>query len=626
MSSSDSEYVPGTGTTRDNLESPHAESDGDDPESFNSPLSADESSVSLSKSPRGRSRSRKRKESTDQYIDDLSSRRKRHYSSKYHSLLNHTIDDLQFDPLWQGRSDLYPSQIGISRWSPQEKEFFYRGLVRYGRTDLPAIAALIGTKSELEVHVYLQLLQENNVKLHMYGDRQSLISTADIPAAVEVSEQCCAALEQAAESLAQLQQRYEERHEKQKHADLWRLDDKAAHWIDQCISEGEEGIAQVRQRVPAAEILNLGTFLELSAKLFMNSSEPDGNYRSFVSRCEKPSIQYTAFSDLYSVALSITKRIIQSSLFFAMSRRRATQSSSYSHKRAVKRADVVAVLNVLGLKENARDFWIELPRRCNLDVHDSSSKTGYGGAMHHEEVERILGWAPITEALVADESEDEAYLSKSNAASSLDPEEVSTMPSSPNTAASRDHSPSRSSAASDSPPPAKDFDHRTEEYLEYIDRQASAKEELKLWEMLGKEPPSDLLVGEPTSGPKPPGPHRQSKDELDDWRGWTDFRPVWEAYDLGGLDKDLVENEMQMQRLSTKLAKSRGRGHHTHPPGERATSRTSQSDDELGTSERDVGDECEDLERSEENEDESMESHKETSSDEDGSAVRVTPG
>lgn len=510
--------------------------------------------------PRGK-RPRKRKRNADRSLDNKARKRKRCYSTEYHILVNNTIRDLGLDPLWAGRADLPPGQVGISRWSPEEKELLYRGLVRYGRDNLPAIAALIGSKSELEVHVYLQLLQDSKMKLHTYSDRQSLSSGADVPAAVEISEPCCAALEQMADSLAFLQQRHEEYQEKKKHPDLWKLDQKAAEWVNQRMSEGDDGLNEVRDRLPAAEVLNLDSFLDLSAKCFMNSSEPDSNFRSFVSRFEKPSMIHAAFSDVYSVVLSITKRIIQSSLFFAMSRLRATSSSSYSHSKAVKQADVLAALDVLAMKRNARAFWVELPRRCKLGIHNGTSKTGYEGAMDYDEVERILGRTPTSDADLVGESQKEDSDSDSNQASSSDAVTDSASPSALDRVESPDLIPSHGSATTSSLLSAEDFDHTSEAYLEYVDQRASRKEEFRLWEMLGKEPLS-LAQRETTSRPKHPGPYRQSKDDLDDWRGWTEIRPEWEAYDPENLDHDFTENRRQMRMKSAKLARADMRKRH----------------------------------------------------------------
>ncbi|KAI4096332.1 MAG: hypothetical protein LQ344_001158 [Seirophora lacunosa] len=537
---------------------------------------------SSSSSPTG-NKSQKRKRSADSVLDHEISGWKGSYNSKYHRLLNQTIKDLTLDPLWTDRSDLGPGQVGISRWSPLEKEFLFRGLVSYGRENLPAIATLVGSKSELEVHVYLQLLQETNVKLHTYGDKQSLMMGADVPAAIEVSAECCALLEQTADSLALMQQRYEEHQEKKTQPNLWKLDQNATAWVNDCLSKGEEGIVEVRQRLPAAELLDLGRFLELSKKLFMNSDDPGYNFRTFVSRCEKPSILHTAFSDLYSVMLSTTKRIIQSSLIFAMSRLRATQSPYYSHKRAVKVVDVLAALSVLGMEKNAKEHWVKLPRRCKLSIHNHANRTGYEGAMSYHEVESILGRTATTETVLAGESQSEPANSESPEVSLSDTDLVSATSSSQNRTASPKLVLSHSNATSESTPPAKGCDERADEYLEGIDREANRSGELRLWKMLRKEPPPELLSKYPTSKPKSPESYGQYKHDLDDWGGWTNFEPEWETYGFSLLSEDTVENRTRVQSRSAEFLRASGNKRCVGLYQERATSRSPTPRDAIET-------------------------------------------
>ncbi|KAL8707030.1 MAG: hypothetical protein Q9225_007871 [Loekoesia sp. 1 TL-2023] len=398
---------------------------------------------------------------------------------------------------------------------------------------------------------------------------------AHIPAAVEISDECCNSLEQAADALAALQQRHEEQFEKQKHADLWRLDQKTAQWADRSLSEGEEGRMEICRRLPAAEILDLNQFLKLSTNVFMNSSEPDSNYRSYVSRSEKPSILYTAFADLYSLVLSVTKRLIQSSLFFAMSRLRATQSSYYSHKRAVKQADVLTALKVVGMKENAREFWVKVPRRCRLIIHDQKNATNSGEAMDYNEVEKVLAQAKSAvgkRSVQANSSEAENASPKHHGESSSDSEsESQSIASSSSDINTSDGSSSQSGRTTKSPTSGEIFARRTDIYLKHIDQKASRKEELRLWQILDKDPPDDISIQKPSSIKlRNPGPYRKNRDDMDDWRGWVDFRPEWEVYDVDNLDKDLFENRRQMRIRSAERGGEdrRGRG---------STSRTLQS-------------------------------------------------
>ncbi|KAI4185394.1 MAG: hypothetical protein L6R41_004168 [Letrouitia leprolyta] len=501
---------------------------------------------------------RKRKRRASEEIALRISNPKRYYSTKYHSLFNKAVEDLQ--PEIHASADengLKTSQIGISTWSPHEKGEFFRGIARHGRNNLPAVAGLIKTKTELEVHVYLRALQEASKKQHKYGERRWLIGPADIAPAVEISDPCCASLEEAADAMALFQQRYEERHEKQKHADLWILDQKVAQWANRRLSEGEEGRIEISKSLPAAETLDLSHFLKLSTNIFMNSNDPHNNYRSFVSRSGKPSMLYTAFADLYALVLSITKRIIQSSLFFAMSRLRATQSSHYAHQQAVRQADVFAALRVLGMKHSVKDYWIHVPRRCKLDVHNQANARSAGKALDYDEVERALTHAKSTvgQNFDATESKEDCNASP-RPPEQLDSELESTSIESSSIDIDRtEDSPTQSGLETDFSVPGERFNERVDMYLEHVDQKESEKEELRLWKMLNRSPPTDIPAQEPPVEIGNPGPYRKDKADMDDWRNRANVRPEWDICDIDGLDKDLAENRKQMRIHSWKSAR-----------------------------------------------------------------------
>ncbi|KAL8660641.1 MAG: hypothetical protein Q9202_006345 [Teloschistes flavicans] len=534
--------------------------------------SADISSPSLSMSTNDSPNSRKRKRSLDGKAGHRSVRQNTHYSARYLRLLNATISDVHLESLGSDAGKFHTSQIGISTWSSKEKELLFRGTAQYGGDNLANVAKLIGTKSELEVRVYLQLLQESSTKQHIYGQRSTLVGSGDISAAIEVSTNCCAHLEQAADTLSKLQQRHEERQEQQRHADLWRLDQDISDWVEKCMREGKKSKAEIHDRLPAAELLNLGRFLKLSEQLFMNSDESEGNWRSYVSRTDKVSIMYTAFSDLHNLAMSAVKRLVQTSLFFARSRLRASHSH-YAHQQAVKRCDVHAALRVLAMKTNARDQWVGVARRCKLKVYDQD----VDDIMGYSEVESKLWQRKLAvEARSISASENEAMDRRvqSSDTGSLESRHNSAMTSSvsaPNCLDSDKDTVEQSGSGLDWPQKEALFDRETETYLEYIDQKASRKEELRLWEMLGREPPEDLSLGEPGTV-KNPGPYRHDRDDLDHWRGWLDFRPEWEAYPVKDLELKLLENRRQTLLKTSPLMKPTGLG----PESARGPSRAHQ--------------------------------------------------
>ncbi|KAL8847498.1 MAG: hypothetical protein Q9221_007453 [Calogaya cf. arnoldii] len=470
------------------------------------------------------------------------SRLKLSYNTKYHGLLNDTVRDLHPVPLTSTTHDAHTTQVGMCQWSSHERGLLFGGLARYGADSLPAIVALIGTKSEPEVHTYLQSLKAASVKQHMYGKRQSLVRMADIPAAVELSEDCCASLEQAADSLATLQQRHEEHSEKQMHGDLWKLDQDNARWIEWRMCESEEGKSEIHERVPAAELLNLGQMLELSRNLFMNAADRDINWHSLSSWSDNPALQYTAFSDLHSIAVSITTRLTQTALFFAMSRLRATNSKYYLHQCAVKRCDVLAAINVLGMKESAREGWVQVARRCKLEVIDQARGTVEKSKLNYSEVERALGGEEHTVEARGKLGGSTCDENDSNAESILEDGSVSLAGTSDGSC----NLSTQSNTTIDRNEPAYKFGTKTDAHLDSIDQQASEKEELWLWKMLGKDPPS-ILSGQESAQIEDPGPHRHNGNDLDDWRDWVDVRSGWEVYDVQHLGVSLKDNQDEAQ-------------------------------------------------------------------------------
>ncbi|KAL8672290.1 MAG: hypothetical protein Q9168_003233 [Polycauliona sp. 1 TL-2023] len=499
---------------------------------------------------------RKRSPSQDSASQPQPGRLKQSYNTKYHGLLNDTVSDLLFDPATAVTDKAHITQTGICLWSPHETRLLFDGIARYGQDSLPAIAALIATKSELEVQTYVQSLKAASVKQHMYGKKQSLVGIADIPAAVELSEECCASVEQAAESLATLQQRQEEQSERQRHADLWKLDQGKARWVERRMGESEEGRLEIQGRLPAAGLLNLGQLLKLSRNFFMNAADLEINWRSLssTSRSETPALMYTAFSDLHDITVSIISRLVQNTLFFAMSRLRAAKSPYYPHQRAAKRCDVQAATRVLGMKRSARDGWSQVARRCKLEVYDQARGSGIRHEMNYSEVERVLREkkSPAEARARQGESTDDDH--ELNEGSISEDQSVSLV----STSDESHHSPPQHNAATDPKELVDKIGRKADAYLDFIDRGKSEKEEARLWKMLGKDPPGIRPCGKPTQA-EDPGPQRQGRNELKGWREWVDLKPEWEVYDVQQLGAGLENNRIQAQlkeRLSPKSAMS----------------------------------------------------------------------
>ncbi len=478
-----------------------------------------------------------------------------HYNNNYRNLLNNTIDDITKKTISGELKPLGASQIGITEWSVKEKELFFRALTTKGKDDLLGIAAMIGTKNELEVHVYLQLLQKARKEHHLYDRRQQLLGISDVVGAFEVSKDCCDALDLAADALGVLQEEKEHESEIEKYGELRLLDATAAKWVEDHLHKGKDGESEVLQVLPAATVLNLGYYLELSSRLFMNSNDPEYNWRSYSGRDESPSILYSAFSDIQDIAVSVTRRLIQSTLFFATSRLRATSSSTYTHRLHVRRRDVTAALSVLGMKYDAKSYWTGVAKRCSLDVYeDPKRRTVEGERLNYDEIERRL-------------NEPRKYKLKSGAITPQENDLASQTPLHEDDSSVSDYLSEDISKVTASPDDA-DLSHTSCEshalaqehleqdqdaYVNAIDLKASQYEEQRLWKILGQKAPETVKPWE-IELPKRSGPSRISREDLDDWRSWVDYVGEWEAHDKPVSASDFAATQKKFRNRRSRAA------------------------------------------------------------------------
>lgn len=528
--------------------------------SADSDSSLDPSNSELSNS--GRTRKRKRSPQR-RHVESRLRRLRPFYSNEYREVFNDTITGiLQGTPL--GEADqLSPKQIGITCWSSEELGVFFTALARNGRHNLHAICSAIGTKTEPEVHAYLQLLQNANTHQHVNGPRHELFQNSDIPAALEISQDCCNALEIAADALSVLQQEKENRLERKLYGRLWRLDCRIADRIERSRGDIKDGNERPLGAVPAAELLNLKSFLELSENIFMNSSIEEDNWRSNCGGKIPVSIMHTAFADFHTLTVSITRRLISSSLFIAMSRLRSTRKNVGN---IVHSKDIKAALDILGMKHNSREFWIRVARRSRLTVFSGSTLQSES-KLSYDEVERRLsatckrshkkksnqpnrndgqsgsegtgddGTTAGSEesALSAELNSDDHAVSDAADISKKDRHIPFNAASDSLFSWTDDSSlaPSEEERSSDSEDMTEDEQQEVDSdtYAEALDCRASQSEEHSLWKMLGREPPTNvILMPEQVELPGLIQPKRRRGDDLDDWKAWTDYAPEWEIY------------------------------------------------------------------------------------------------
>ena len=353
---------------------------------------------------------RRRKRNADEDLQSVPSKKSRFFedSRHYQQLLEETIQEVTTGHSFHDEdSPLEPSRVGASSWTAQEKNEFFKAITVLGKDDIRAVAARLKTKSAFEVASYRRLLQQSLADLSVSEDCHELVEYFELPAAQELSHDCCEQLDQAAASLRKLEQRGEQSSAEQEQSNFWLLTPKVASKIESKLADKDEG-QQVAATLPAAQLLKLESWLTLAREVFMNPGPPrvDDNWQTVATsngdgELELPSIYKDAFQDFANLAVSMTERLVQATLFQAMSRCRAMHSKHFTDPEgfSVQAEDVWGACDLLKLQCNSRSFWTYAPRRCGLCVYRKvTHRANEAERMSYEEVERELGGKPITKA------------------------------------------------------------------------------------------------------------------------------------------------------------------------------------------------------------------------------------
>ncbi|KAL2811654.1 hypothetical protein BJX63DRAFT_270088 [Aspergillus granulosus] len=452
----------------------------------------------------------------------------------------------QQDNLNTGEDNFTTTQDGIVIWTAQEKQLLYQALDRKGKHRIREIAAVIGSKSELEVQEYLRLLQKGVRRQHFSDSHPRTAILGDIPAAAEISEQCCKSLEQHAELLCLVEQVEENIEGKLRYGRQWIVDQETAEQLDAAFDTENGETPAVDAKVAAhmsesesqnetessstlnapAELFNMAKWILLSERLFMNfgGTRLEDNWVNIAFENETPSITADAFTIFYDIALTAIRRLVHATHFFAASRVQRNENSGRPSARVVSSSDVRRAANTLNMRTDSSEFWTGLARRCGLEVVDER---------------HIQGWNPIS----LDHDEVEDLLSRRE----LPKEPYKTDV--PRSMSRRCSSSTASGISLDSVDPESSED----EHAEAVDRQNSAIDELLCWTVLGQSPPENLEaeLSNKHIPPRPAG-KRKTMEELVDWRERTLHRSEWEelGYETQNLDRDLNSGRKR-PRLAT---------------------------------------------------------------------------
>ncbi|RGP73752.1 rna polymerase i-specific transcription initiation factor rrn5 [Fusarium longipes] len=456
-------------------------------------------------------------------------------NTDYLDLLNRDIEDAAQRVCFthhEEETTLYSTQIGLTYWSVPEKKLFFEAIARLGQSNLPGIASRIGTKSEIEVNHYLDVLQRARL-LRQREVRRPAIEFSEIPAAVELSQQCCHALDEAADAISVRQERKEELREEGKWGECWEITPKIARLLD----KGESITGS--QDLHFKRLFNLHTWLRLSERIFMNSSIPSENWEHIDSR--PPSMWATTFEDFHSLAISITKRLVQTTLFLSMSRIRAKRELVPHTRNIVRAQDVEAAVASLGMQPNSHQFWSKCARRLRLEVQEeppNKDEEGEGEPLSYEEIEHLLSPNEEDVEPTVKPEFDEIVDSSEPEALSSDYEEEPLISDEEGAAVDREANEVLQFSAADFPETYRKkevlknriiTERRQEQYAEERDRFASWQAENDIWDLLQKRPPIEL--------PKVPEPGPLQRSTMDvesifpigrDWRTKTKYRSEWE--------------------------------------------------------------------------------------------------
>ena len=305
----------------------------------------------------------------------------------------------------------------------------------------------------------------------------------------------------------------------------------------------------------------------------MNPGAPrlESNWHNMATEGERPALTYAAFDDFHDLAVSLTRRLIQTSMFLAESRMRSTKGQGYDPQRLVKERDVIAALDVLGMTSSLSDKMLGVARRNSMRVIQGSHDKGSSGSkvLTYNELEREIASAkrsrrgrrsvsttsrssttpPSLEDAASDPGHPAAGIpASSQTARRMSPALISIHDSESDISLS---DVSMSDVDVDAENPEIDpyeglsfhastsrqkrrqiyLESQQDAYMEDLDSRKSQQEEMHLWQILGRDPPTKTngeLQEELGVRPKT---LRKTREDLADWRGL--FASEWEAFGDG---------------------------------------------------------------------------------------------
>ena len=492
--------------------------------------------------------SKKRKAEDEEPRFSTAKRIERFYNEGYRKLYNSTIEvySSSYSSAGHVSQPFSTSQIGSTVWTKTEKDLFFNLLPRKGRHDIGGIATELVTKSEPEIVQYLGLLQKGLMDAELAHYRPWFVDKPNFDAADEISPECVSILDRAGDALAARQYKEDERNEHAKRGEMWMLTPTIGGWVDDRLRRGRNSKLEVSLILPAANLLNLKSFLWLSKRFFMNSSDLEYNWSSYAETPRCPTIMYSAFSDFHTLAIDITKRLVRSVLHCAMSRLRAENSLAVKRRRLIDRRDVFAAIDILEMRRSVAPYWSGVPRRCKLRVfEDGKIVTFTGKEYSYDAVEEILNKGGHADeeksAAISVVDEDMDDMDEIDGTSSHHQSESDLEAEPEEEVVGKEGGGGGDSFLDTAHPPSENDDEVSlsegelqeelqDENLELLDQRQSRAEEADLWKLLGEDIAQKQDLAHRDGELKFLSAARKERKELVDWTSWIDYAAEWETY------------------------------------------------------------------------------------------------
>ncbi|KAI9693178.1 MAG: hypothetical protein M1822_005174 [Bathelium mastoideum] len=578
-----------------------------------------------------------------------------HYSwEDYRPFLNTEIEEAAgIDLAKLPNADEVVFELGATQWTHKEFETFFRALARKGRNAAREIANTIKSKSEVETQCLLLHFHAASQQTHARPTYARLDAMTDIPAAAEVSTECCEAVDGAADALSWMCDKNDIGSARLKHGANWLLDmamakkltrayereeranqlnphvhgdhddkflieddsdeypseesglepdsdthgksnsetgsephsdndsetdaeaqdtndsntDSEAQDEDQSIDDGDRASVEAdvdgegwssstpepsKEDVedeqaaleywPSARLLNAPIWLELMDEVFMRQVPSDESHelgrgpdwKKIALQGQEPSIFFNAFSDFYNLAVSVTRRVVRAAINQALSRTRAqdywclqTRKPTASKLKVFKK-DAIVALELLDMRKTLHQFFSGVTRTSNIQIPERP----YCYLSKSEVEQRVAAPSLRRQFERAHATADEVELSDtSNEASDTSNVESSGGEDQDGLAAGT--APVEGSRIRKRKRKTETAASRFEFITKAFDRSQDIQEEMRLWKIVRRNPPRELL-NEHVEVPSRKGrTHRTRRMGLrvdEDWRDLVDYRAEWETY------------------------------------------------------------------------------------------------